>query len=185
MPREHKMHGANEELSAKEALFVLHYISNGGNGGGAAKAAGYAAKSAHIQAVRLLEKQRVKDAIQAQLAPTFKKLEVTKDRILEELARLAFFDIRKCFNADGTLKEITELDDDTAAALAGMDVIEFGDAGDKEAMLKKFKVSDKKGALELLGKHLKMWTDKVEVSDDRPKVVRRDLTGKKKPAGSE
>lgn len=185
MPRERKMHGANEELSAKEVLFVHHYVINGGNGGAAAKSAGYAPAYAHIQASKMLDKPRIKAAIQAQLAPTFKKLEVTKDRILEELARLAFFDIRKCFNADGTLKEITELDDDTAAALAGMDVIEFGDAGDKEAMLKKFKVSDKKGALELLGKHLKMWTDKVEVLDDRPRVVRRDLTGKKKPAGSE
>lgn len=177
--------GEDGELTAKEALFVHYYVTNGYNGAKAARSAGFAESSANVQAAKLIAKPRVKAAIDKLIAPTLKKLDVTKERILEELARLAFFDIRKCFNPDGTLKEITELDDDTAAALAGMDVIEFGEAGDKEALLKKFKVSDKKGALELLGKHLKMWTDRVEVTDDRPKVIVRNLTGKKKPAGSE
>jgi phage terminase small subunit len=177
--------GAEGNLTAKEALFVHHYVTNGYNAAAAARAAGFAESSANTQGAKLVAKPRVKAAIDALMAPTLKKLDVTKERIIEELARLAFFDIRKCFNPDGTLKDITELDDDTAAALAGMDVVELGEAGDKEALLKKFKVSDKKGALELLGKHLKMWTDKVEVTDDRPRVVIRDLTGKKKTAGSE
>ena len=156
------MHGDNEELSAKEALFVHHYIINGGNGGGAAKAAGYAAASAHIQAHRLLEKQRVKDAIAAVIKPKFDELKIDANRVLDELAKMAFMDL-------GTELQPAYNPDEPAAV----------------TLLSTMKVSDKKGSLELIGKHLKMFVDRVEVTDDRPKVVIRDLTGKKKPAGSE
>jgi phage terminase small subunit len=47
----------------------------------------------------------------------------------------------------------------------------------------KFKLSDKRGALELLGKHLKLWTDKVEQtgSDGKPlDVVKVILIGSEK-----
>lgn len=156
------MHGDNEELSAKEALFVHHYIINGGNGGGAAKAAGYAAASAHIQAHRLLEKPRVKEAIAAVIKPKFDELKIDANRVLDELAKMAFMDL-------GTELQPAYNPDEPAAV----------------TLLSTMKVSDKKGSLELIGKHLKMFVDRVEVTDDRPKVVRRDLTGKKKPAGSE
>ncbi len=85
------------------------------------------------------------------------KLEITVERVLNEIARLAFADIRNCFNADGTLKPLHELDDDTAAALVGMDVIEIENDGTTRVVAKKFKFADKKGSLELLGKHLKMF----------------------------
>lgn len=163
MPRERKMHGANEELSAKEVLFVHHYIINGGNGGGAAKAAGYAAASAHIQAHRLLEKQRVKDAIAAVIKPKLDELKIDANRVLDELAKMAFMPMDTvlvpALKPDELVPEVT--------------------------LISTMKVSDKKGSLELIGKHLKMFVDRVEVSDDRPKVVIRDLTGKKKTAGSE
>lgn len=156
------MHGDNEELSAKEALFVHHYIINGGNGGGAAKAAGYAAASAHIQAHRLLEKPRVKEAIAAVIKPKLDELKIDANRVLDELAKMAFMDL-------GTELQPAYNPDEPAAV----------------TLLSTMKVSDKKGSLELIGKHLKMFVDRVEVTDNRPKVVIRDLTGKKKPAGSE
>lgn len=167
-----------EQLNPREIAFVYHYLENGGkNGAAAAIAAGYAESSAKVQASRLLSNPRVREVIDRHMKKSLDKLEVSRDRILTELARIAFFDIRKCFNDDGSLKKITELDDDTAAALAGMDVIEL--EGESESWLKKFKATDKKGALELLGKHLKMFTDKVEVHDNRPRVRVIDRTGKK------
>ncbi|WP_430454958.1 terminase small subunit [Rheinheimera sp.] len=189
MPRERKMHGANEELSAKEVLFVHHYVINGRNGGAAAKSAGYAPAYAHIQASKMLDKPRIKAAIDALVGPTFKKLEVTKERILEELALIAFSDIGEAFNANGDLLPIHDMPESIRRALSGIDVdmLFEGRGEDKEhvGFTKKIRTWEKTKAIELLGKHLKMWTDKVEVTDDRPKVVRRDLTGKKKPAGSE
>lgn len=163
MPRERKMHGANEELSAKEVLFVHHYVINGGNGGAAAKSAGYAPAYAHIQASKMLDKPRIKAAIEALVKPKLDELKIDANRVLEELAKMAFMPM------------------DTVLAPA----LKPDELMPPVTLLSTMKASDKKGSLETLGKHFKLWTDKVEVTDDRPKVVRRDLTGKKKPAGSE
>ena len=48
--------------------------------------------------------------------------QVTADRVIAELAKLAFLDIRKAFDEEGKLKPIHEIDDDTAAAIAGLEV---------------------------------------------------------------
>lgn len=71
------------------------------------------------------------------------------ERILLERKRLAFFDIRKFYNADGTLKPIHELDDDTAAALTSFEVDEFGNE-EVVGRTKKIKMADKDKALSAL-----------------------------------
>jgi phage terminase small subunit len=94
---------------------------------------------------------------------------ITADRVLAEIAKLAFFDPRKFFDADGAPIPIHELDDDTAAALAGMNVFEVFEGTGKNRVFvgytKKYKLTDKRGSLELLGKHLKLFTDVVELKD--------------------
>lgn len=78
-------------------------------------------------------------------------------RVLQEATRLALFDPRKLFYEDGRPKPINELDDDTAAAIAGLDVIEeFSGSGEDRAFIgytKKYKVADKNASLEKLFKH--------------------------------
>lgn len=88
--------------------------------------------------------------------------EITVERVLREMARLAFFDIRKLVNADGTPKPLHELDDDTAAAIAGLEVARVGNAMIGEGEVLKFKIADKNSALDKLARHLQMFTDKVE-----------------------
>ena len=92
------------------------------------------------------------------------RAELTAERVLREVSRLAFFDIRKIFNEDGTLKKVFELDDDTAAGIAGIEAIDIG--GEGQLMIsKKFKVADKNAALEKLCKHLGLYApQKVEHS---------------------
>ncbi len=96
------------------------------------------------------------------------KLEITADRVLQEIARLAFNDPRNFFESDGSLKQIHDLDDDAAACIAGMEVIElFEGAGEQKhayGLLKKIKIADKGQNLERLGRHLKLFTDKTEHS---------------------
>jgi phage terminase small subunit len=96
------------------------------------------------------------------------KLEITADRVLKEIARLAFMDPLKFFKDDGSLKRIQDLDDDTAVSLAGMEVTElFEGSGDQKhayGLLKKIKIADKGQNLERLGRHLKLFTDKTEHS---------------------
>lgn len=90
--------------------------------------------------------------------------DITQERVLQELAKLAFFNVQALFNDDGTPKAISELDEHTAAAIAGVDVATIGNKDVGLGTILKMKLADKKGALELLGKNLKMWTDKVEAS---------------------
>ena len=83
---------------------------------------------------------------------------VTQDMVIAELAKLGFFDIRKLFDKDGKPLDISQLDDDTAAALVGLDVQDISDSdGNYVGFIKKYKMADKVKVLELLGKHLGAW----------------------------
>ena len=75
---------------------------------------------------------------------------------------MAFLDPRKLFDADGKPLHITALDDDTAASIAGLDVVTTGNQDVGYADVLKIKLADKAKNLELLGRHLKLFTDKVE-----------------------
>ena len=84
--------------------------------------------------------------------------EVTIERVVKEFARLAFSSPRAMFNEDGSPKQITDLPDAEASALAGFEVLEqFEGSGQDRVFvgyLKKFKLSDRKGYLDMLMKHL-------------------------------
>jgi phage terminase small subunit len=91
----------------------------------------------------------------------------TVERVLAEYARLSFFDPRQLFNPDGSPKEIQDLDDDTASVLAGLDITEiYEGTGENRRFVgysKKYKLADKKGALDSIAKHLGMFVDRSQV----------------------
>jgi phage terminase small subunit len=169
------------ELTPKQEIFVAEYLTDL-NATRAAIAAGYSAKTAESQAARLLVNVKVAAVIAEKQGKRLAKLEITADRVLQEIARLAFFDPRKFFNEDGSAKQVSELDDDTAMALAGMDVMElFEGSGDQKhayGLMKKFKLVDKGQNLERLGKHLKLFTDKSEITgaNGGPVEIKRVVT---------
>lgn len=154
-----------QELTPKQDRFVQEYLIDL-NATQAAIRAGYSARTAEWQGPQLLGKPHVAKAIQASMRRREARTEITQDRVLKEVARLAFLDIRKAFDADGNLKPLHELDDDTAAAIAGMDVTEMKGMDGSLSVLKKVKLSDKKGALELLMRHMGMLNDKVKLQGD-------------------
>lgn len=176
-----------QELTPKQARFVQEYLIDL-NATQAAIRAGYSAKTAEWQGPQLLGKTHVAQAIQEGMKRRSERTEITQDRVLKEVARLAFLDIRKAFNTDGSLKPLHELDDDTAAAIAGMDVIEIGGGEDSLSALKKIKLSDKKGALELLMRHMGMLNDKVKLQGDAENpltVLLRQVNGTSLPVVKE
>lgn len=62
------------------------------------------------------------------------------------------------FDKNGKPLDISKLDDDTAAALVGLDVQDVADSdGNYVGFIKKYKLADKVKALELLGKHFGTW----------------------------
>ena len=165
-------------LTPKQKRFVEEYLIDL-NATQAAIRAGYSKKTADVQGVRLLGNVNIQAVIQEAIQKRSQRTEVTQDRVLLEYARLAFFDPRKLFHDDGRPKEMSELDDDTAASLAGLDVQEVYDGvgQDREfvGFVKKYKLANKLGALDSLGKHLGMFTDKVEM--DHSGVITIELGG--------
>ncbi len=118
-------------------------------------------ESARVSACELLAKPNVQDRIQELREERNKRLDISADRVLAELAKLAFYDPRNLFDDDGRLKTITEMDADAAAVIAGIESTHkiVGEDKDGIAVLTKIKLPDKKSALELIGRSLAMWKD--------------------------
>lgn len=151
----------------KRERFCQEYVIDR-NGLQAAIRAKYAAGSAKVTASRLLTDVNVRARIDELQVKVTDKLEITAERVLRETARLAFSDVRKYFNDDGTLRAFSDLDDDAAAALAGFESVEKaipGEAGMTE-QVRKFKIWDKPAALGMLGKHLNLFNEKIEIGED-------------------
>lgn len=97
------------------------------------------------------------------MAKHLHKAELTAERVLEEMRRLAFSDLRQLFDAQGNLRPIHELTDEQAAAIASVEVvIKNVAAGDKHVdTVHKVKAWDKPKALDMLGRHFNLLTEEV------------------------
>ncbi len=94
---------------------------------------------------------------------------ITADKIVKELARIGFSDIRKAFTENGDLRSPAGLDDETAAAICSIEVVTRStgqtDADGNKVVehVHKLRFWDKNSSLEKLGKHLAMFTKNVKV----------------------
>lgn len=158
------------ELNEKQKRFCEEWMIDM-NSTQAATRAGYSAKTANEQGARLLAKVSVQTYIRELREKLSKKMEITQERVLQELGRIAFSDIRRYYNEDGSLKKITELDDDAAAALSGVEVDElfsgFGEEREHVGYTKKIKRFDKIAAAGHINKMMG-WNapEKIEHSGD-------------------
>lgn len=153
-------------LTPRQEAFAQEYLIDL-NGTQAAIRAGYSPKTANEQAVRLLANVSIRSRIQEAMKEREKRTHITQDRVLQELARLAFGDLRRAFKEDGTLKLPHEWDDDTAAMMAGVDTLTTSVGSDDETPMslttKKVKVFDKGTALTLAMRHLGLLNDKLQI----------------------
>ena len=164
----------DKTLTPKQELFAQKYVETGN--ASEAYRLSYAAgnmkpETVNRTAKELLDNPKIAARLAELAARQLKRHDVTIDRVLAEYAKLAFLDIRKAFDADGNLIPIHALDDDTAAAIAGLEVDKkvsktTDENGDPvvESYLHKIKLSDKKGALDSLAKHLGMFVDRTEIT---------------------
>lgn len=133
----------------------------------AAVKAGYSPSAAP----RLMKTPAVAAAIEDRLEQRMSRLEITQDWVLKRLMQIANADPRKAFHPDGCVKSIHELDDDLAAAVQGIDSVEVRADEESRVEIKKLRLWDKLKALELLGRHLAMFTDRVEEKRDTTIMV--------------
>lgn len=156
---------SQNRLPPKRQRFIEEYLIDL-NATQAAIRAGYSAKTAASIGEEILRKPEIQEAIQAAMKARSERTEITADRVLKELGRIAFFDIRKLYNEDGSLKKPSELDDEAAAVVSGVDVVEMR-SGEDDALpvfTKKVKVNDKIAALTNAMKHLGMFVEKHELT---------------------
>lgn len=168
-------------LTPQMRIFVAEYLKDR-NGTQAAIRAGYSKASAASQAERLLKKAEICAAVEEGLSRITAKCELSVERTLREVARLAYFDPRKLFNEDGSPKKITELDDDTAAAIQGVDVATIGNSEVGFGQVLKYKVADKNSALDKAMKHLGQY--KIDNEQSNPGDALASLLGKISATGS-
>ena len=146
-------------LTDKQKLFVREYLVDL-NATAAAERAGYSAKTSRSQGQRLLTNVDIQKAVQDAMKHREARTEVTQDRVVEELAKIAFGDATD-FAAveDGAvvIKDTKDLPRDQRAAIAG---IKRGKNGIEVTRY------DKMRALELLGKHLGLFDQKTDREDE-------------------
>lgn len=152
-------------LTPKQERFVAEYLVDL-NATQAAIRAGYAKGSADVTGSRLLGKASVAAAIQAGKAVQLTTAGIRADRVLEELGRIGFVDMRGFWDERGNLKDIKDLDEIQGAVLAGFEVIKKNAAAGDGVVdtVHKIKVWDKPKALETLARHLGLLKDNAVVS---------------------
>jgi phage terminase small subunit len=155
---------AKGALNPKHARFVQEYLKDL-NATKAAKRTGYSEKTARQQGAHLLSIPAIQDAISEGTREGAFDGKVTRKRIVQELARIAFGDARKVMSwgPEGVdLIDSKILTDDEAAQVA-----EISETTTQHGGTIKLKRFDKVKALELLGRHIGMFGDVND--DDAPK----------------
>ena len=158
-----------DKLNEKNKLFADEYIKDL-HITHAAIRAGYSKKTAHVQGHALLKKPKIQAYIQERMNKRAERTGITQDRVLNEIAKMAFVNAKSLFDENGHLKKINELPDDITAAISGIDISEARSNDSVAISVKKIKFWDKRGSLELLGKHLKLF-DGDGASKQTPKPL--------------
>lgn len=159
----------------RRLVFVEHYLNNGENASQAALAAGFSAKTAPQQGHRLLKNVQVQQLIEQRRTKVLADAGLTTELVIRSLVQALTFDPRRLYREDGTLKAVTELDDDTAMALQGIEVTEEFTGRGKDrgvtGFTRKLKWHDKTSVREQALKHLGMYRKDNEQVTPTVKVV--------------
>lgn len=123
-------------------------------------------------ATRLKANESVEKRVQELMVAGAEKAGVTVERVMQELAKIGFSDIRKAFTESGGLKRPEEWDDEFAGSVASVKVVtrQSGERDEHDRPIiehvHEFKAWDKRAALVDLGKHLGMFRDDGEKAGD-------------------
>lgn len=147
----------------KHEIFVRAYLI-AFNASQAAIAAGYSAKGAEVTGSRLLRNPKVQERIKTLSQKRVDKLEITGEKILQELAKVAFSNIAQF--ADWSGSGWNWKPSDVLSELDKSAIQEISETVTKEGGSTKLKLYDKIRALELLGRWREMglWKDSVEIT---------------------
>lgn len=145
-------------MTKKQKRFIEEYLIDL-NATQAAIRAGYSPDTAKSIGSENLTKPDIKAQIAKAMAERSRRTGVNADRVVMELAKIAFVNANDVIDTETATLKPDALPEDTAA-IQSVKVKTFGEDG----LEREIKMADKLKALELLGKHLGMFRDKLEVS---------------------
>lgn len=164
---------SKSKLTPKQQLFVKEYLVDL-NATQACIRAGYSKPTANRMGTYLLSNPVLKRLIQEGMDKRHEKVRLTADEVLKEIEKLALVDFSKAYDEKGNLLLPHQMPEEIRKAVGGIETRKLRNG----AIIKKLKFWDKTKALELYGRHLKLFTDKHEHSgkdgvplDTAPKVV--------------
>lgn len=151
------------KLTKKQQKFVEEYLIDL-NATQAAIRAGYSPDSAGQIAGENLKKLEIANKIAKSMAERSRRTGINQDLVVRELARIAFVNPNNIINSlDASIKEGATEDD--LACIQSVKV-KKSTKGKQEIVEREVRLNDKMKALELLGKHLGMFVDKMEFDTD-------------------
>lgn len=156
-----------KKLTDKQKKFVEEYLIDL-NATQACIRAGYKTKTpqqASEIGCQLLKKTQVSEAIANAMAERSRRTGINQDRIVQELARIAFVKITDVVGSDGEIN--ANASDDDLACIESYKVEDY-DSVNGSSSKREVKLASKIKALELLGKHVGMWNDRIQVDVSIP-----------------
>ena len=159
---------AKQNKQNKQDLFVEEYLVDL-NATQAAIRAGYSVRTASEQASRLLANVKVQTKIAKAMAERSKRTGINQDRVVLELARIAFVNAKDIINPEDASVRDDATEDDLACIQSVK--VKTMSGGKGSSTEREVKLNDKMKALELLGKHLGMWNDKIDLNVALPVVI--------------
>ena len=155
--------------NSRHETFAREYVKDL-NGTRAAIAAGYGKKNARKIASRLLTNVDIQARVAKLTKKHADKLDLSAEKVLSELSSTGFsniLDYLKITEEGGAYVDLSNLTQEQAAAIQEVTVDEYVEGKGKHARKvkrTKLKLVDKIRSLDLLGRHLKLFTEKIEVS---------------------
>ena len=162
----------HKDCNAQESVFVDTYLETL-DPRKSAETAKYSATMAKTKAYMWVSDSKTKphvfNAIQKAMDRRAARTQKSGDDVLEEIGHSAFIDPARYFDKNGHLLAIHDMPEDVRRSISTIKVKR--EPGEKDAdgnqtwdTITELKVNDKTRNLELYGKHLKLFTDKVETT---------------------
>jgi len=154
---------------SRHEIFAREYVKDL-NGTRAAIAAGYAKTTARATASRLLTKSNIQGLVASLTKKHTDKLDLDAEKVLSELSRVGFsnmLDYIKITEEGDAYVDLSNLTREQSSAIQEVTVDEYVEGKGKHARKvkrTKLKLVDKIRSLDLLGRHLKLFTERIEVS---------------------
>lgn len=153
-------------MTKKQKRFIEEYLIDL-NATQAAIRAGYSPDSAGQIGEQNLKKLEIANAIAKAMAERSRRTGINQDRVLTELAKIGFAKITDVIDPKtATIKENASEDDLACIQSVKIKPNEWGTE-------REIKLCDKRAALELIGRHLGMWNDKLQINgleDEKSKL---------------